>query len=88
MPVAIGDRRIQADSPSHRVFSLDARDLMNVRVVSSLSFDERQRPHWPSTDGSRIVMMNEPGPAAFRDAGSSRPAISRFGEADWPGTTP
>jgi hypothetical protein len=34
--------------------------------VSSVQFDERQRPHWLATDGSRMVMMNEPSPSAER----------------------
>jgi hypothetical protein len=34
--------------------------------VSSVSFDERQRPHWLAVDGSRIVVVNEPGQSAER----------------------
>ena len=41
-------------------------DLNNIRAVSSVSFDERQRPHWLATDGSRIVVVNEPAPTAER----------------------
>ena len=66
MPVVIGDFWIQANAPDHRVFALDIRDLDNVRAVSSVSFDERQRPHWLATDGSRIVVVNEPGATAER----------------------
>jgi len=66
MPVVVGDYWIQANAPEHRVFSLDVRDLGHVRPVSSVSFDERQRPHWLSTNGSRIVVVNEPGAAAER----------------------
>lgn len=66
MPVVIGDFWVQASAPDHRVFSLDIHDLAHVRPVSSLTFDNRQRPHWLSTDGSRIVMVNEPGPTAER----------------------
>lgn len=65
-PVVIGKYWIQADANHHRVFSLDVHDLKNVRVVSSVVFDDRQRPHWVATDGSRIVMVNEPGPTAER----------------------
>ena len=60
MPVVIGDYWVQASAANHRVFSLDVHDLKNVRTVSSVSFDERQRPHWLATDGSRIVVVNEP----------------------------
>ncbi|MDB4892428.1 MAG: hypothetical protein JWL61_4283 [Gemmatimonadetes bacterium] len=66
MPVVIGDYWVQANAPDHRVFSLDIHDLKNVRAVSSVSFDERQRPHWLATDGSRIVVVNEPAPTAER----------------------
>jgi hypothetical protein len=66
LPLVIGNYWIQSNAVSHRVFSLDVRDLSNVRTVSSVSFDERQRPHWLATDGSRIVVVNEPGPTAER----------------------
>jgi len=48
---------VSAHAADHRVFSLDVHDLKNVRRVSSVSFDERQRPHWLATDGSRIVVV-------------------------------
>jgi hypothetical protein len=66
MPVVIGDYWISAHAADHRVFSLDVRDVTSVRRVSSVSFDERQRPHWLATDGSRIVVVNEPGPTVER----------------------
>ena len=66
MPVVIGDFWVQANATDQRVFALDVRDLNNVKGVSSVSFDERQRPHWLATDGSRIVVVNEPGPTAER----------------------
>lgn len=67
MPVVIGGYWIQASAPDHRVFTLDVRDLQHVRAVSSVTFDERQRPHWLSTDGySRIVVVNEPAATAER----------------------
>lgn len=66
MPVVIGDTWVQAHAADHRVFALDIRDLNNVRTVSSVLFDERQRPHWLATDGSRIVVVNEPAPTAER----------------------
>jgi hypothetical protein len=66
MPVVVGDYWIQANAAAHRVFSLDLRDLDAVRPVSSVSFDERQRPHWLATDGSRIVVVNEPAATAER----------------------
>ncbi|HEY4132667.1 MAG TPA: hypothetical protein VGM50_18785, partial [Gemmatimonadaceae bacterium] len=66
MPVVIGNYWIQANAAAHYIFSLDVRDLRNVQRVSSVTLDERQRPHWLATDGSRIVVVNEPGPTAER----------------------
>jgi hypothetical protein len=66
MPVVIGDYWVQADAAGHRVFSLDVHDLKHVRSISSVAFDERQRPHWLATDGTRVVVVNEPGPTAER----------------------
>lgn len=66
MPLVIGDYWVQADAANHRVYSLDIHDLKNVRSVSSVAFDDKQRPHWLATDGSRIVVVNEPGPLAER----------------------
>ena len=66
MPVVIGDYWIQSNAATHRIYTLDVHDLSNVRVVSSVDFDERQRPHWLATDGSRIVVVNEPAPTAER----------------------
>jgi hypothetical protein len=66
VPVVIADYWVQASATDHRVFSLDIHDLTKVRPVSSISFDERQRPHWLATDGTRIVVVNEPVPLAER----------------------
>lgn len=65
-PVVVGNYWIQANAPEHTVFALDVSDLARVRNVSSVSFDERQRPHWLASDGSRVVMVNEPGQTAER----------------------
>lgn len=66
MPVVVGDYWIQAHAADHRVFSLDVSDLRNVRTLSSVSFDERQRPHWLAVSGSQILVVNEPVPSAER----------------------
>ena len=66
IPVVIGNYWIQASAATHGIFSLDVHDLTNVRTVSSVTLDERQRPHWLATDGSRIVVVNEPGPTSER----------------------
>lgn len=65
-PVVVGNYWVQAHAADHRVFALDVSDLGKVREVSSVQFDDRQRPHWVATDGARIVMVNEPGPTAER----------------------
>ena len=64
--MVIGNYWIQSIAATHRIFSMDVSDLKDVRVVSSVDFDERQRPHWLATDGSRIVVVNEPSPTAER----------------------
>jgi len=66
MPIVVGDYWIQASRSDPRVFSLDVHDLAHVRQVSSVSFDERQRPHWLASDGTRVVVVNEPGPTVER----------------------
>jgi hypothetical protein len=66
MPLVIGHYWIQANAATHRVFSLDVHDLTNVRAISSVTLDDRQRPHWLATDGSRIIVVNEPAPTAER----------------------
>ena len=65
-PIVVGNHWIQTNAPEHEVFSLDVSDLAHVRKVSSITFDERQRPHWVASDGSRVVVVNEPGPTAER----------------------
>jgi hypothetical protein len=66
MPVVIGDYWVQSNAATHRIYSLDVRDPAHVRPVSSVTLDERQRPHWLATDGTRIVVVNEPVAAAER----------------------
>ena len=95
MPVVIGDYWVQANAADHRVYSLDIHDLGHVRAVSSVSFDERQRPHWLATDGSRIVVVNEPVSTAERrmwmlsfDRATGRVALDpafRDADSDRPG---
>jgi len=66
MPLVMGKYWVQANAADHSVFSLDISDLKNVRRVSSVSSDEKQRPYWLATDGTRIVVVNEPSPTAER----------------------
>jgi hypothetical protein len=65
-PVVVGSYWVQANAVTHRIFSLDVRDPGNVRAASSVTLDDHQRPHWLATDGSRIVVVNEPSPTAER----------------------
>ena len=65
-PIVVGKYWIQTNAREHEVFALDVSDLAHVRKTSSVSFDERQRPHWVASDGSRVVVINEPGPTAER----------------------
>jgi hypothetical protein len=89
MPAVIGNYWVQAQAADHRVYSLDVSDLQHVRSISSVPFDARQRPHWLAVNGTRIVMVNEPGPTAERrmwmlklDRGTGRLAVdSAFRDA-------
>jgi hypothetical protein len=65
-PVVVGRYWIQANAGARRVFALDVSDLKNIRQTSSVPFDERQRPHWVATDGTRVAVANEPVAAAER----------------------
>lgn len=65
-PVVVGNYWVQTNAATHRIFSLDVRDPENVHAVSSVTLDDHQRPHWVATDGSRVVVVNEPGPTAER----------------------
>lgn len=65
-PIVVGRYWLQSNATQHEVFSLDVSDLAHVRKVSSVPFDERQRPHWLASDGRRVVVVNEPGASAER----------------------
>jgi hypothetical protein len=56
---------VQANAAGRRVFALDVSDLKNVREVSSVHFDDRQRPHWVASDGTRIVVKTPKHGAVF-----------------------
>ncbi len=59
-PVVLGSYWIQSNAGTREVVALDVRNPLRPRHVSSLSFDERQRPHWLASDGEKIVVVNEP----------------------------
>jgi hypothetical protein len=65
-PIVVGNYWIQANAAARRVFSLDVKDPSRISEVSSVSFDDRQRPHWVASDGTRVVVVNEPTPQAER----------------------
>lgn len=59
-PVVVGSYWIQANAGAQQVFALDVRDHDKVRMTSQVVFDARQSPHWVASDGSRIIVSNEP----------------------------
>jgi hypothetical protein len=58
VPLRIGHYWVQTLFSEHALAAYDISDLNNVREVSRLAFDEKQKPHWisESEDGSRIVL--------------------------------
>jgi hypothetical protein len=58
VPLRIGHYWIQTLFTTHAVAVYDISDLANIREVSRVSFDEKQKPHWISSteDGRRIVL--------------------------------
>lgn len=58
VPLRIGGFWIQTLSSAHALASYDLSDPSRLPEVSRLTFDEKQKPHWVSSDqnGGRIVM--------------------------------
>ena len=58
VPLRIGKYWVQTLSTTHALASFDLSDLAQIREVSRLTFDDRQKPHWIASDesGRRIVM--------------------------------
>ncbi len=58
VPLRIGHYWVQTLFTTHALAVYDLSDLANIREVSRVTFDEKQKPHWisASEDGSRIVL--------------------------------
>jgi len=58
VPLRIGHYWIQTMFTTHALVAYDISDLGNIREVSRVTFDDKQKPHWIATDadGKRIVL--------------------------------
>lgn len=58
VPLRLGQYWIQTLSSARAVAAYDISDLANIREVSRVTFDDKQKPHWiaAAPDGRRIVM--------------------------------
>jgi hypothetical protein len=58
VPLRIGHYWIQTMFTTHALVAYDISDLGDIREVSRVTFDDKQKPHWISADadGQRIVL--------------------------------
>jgi len=58
VPLRVGKYWVQTLFSAHAVASYDISDLANIREVSRVQFDDKQKPHWIAADssGRRIVL--------------------------------
>ena len=58
VPLVIGHYWVQTLFSAHALAAYDISDLANIREVSRLTFDDKQRPHWisPDVDNRRIIL--------------------------------
>jgi hypothetical protein len=58
VPLRIGRFWVQTLSTTHALASLDIGDLNQIREVSRVTLDDKQKPHWIAADesGRRIVL--------------------------------
>jgi hypothetical protein len=58
VPLRIGHYWVQAQSSVHALAAYDISDLAQIREVSRVTFDDKQKPHWiaADADGRRIVL--------------------------------
>ena len=58
VPLQIGHYWVQTLSSVHALAAYDISDLVHIREVSRLTFDDKQKPHWiaADVDGRRIVL--------------------------------
>ena len=59
VPLRIGHYWVQTLSTAHAVAAYDISDLTNIREVSRITFDDKQKPHWIAADmDNRRVVLN------------------------------
>jgi hypothetical protein len=58
VPLLIGHYWVQTLFSAHALAAYDISDLANIREVSRITFDDKQKPHWisPDTDNRRIIL--------------------------------
>ena len=58
VPLRVGHFWVQTLFSEHAIASYDISDLANIREVSRVSFDDKQKPHWISADADahRIIL--------------------------------
>jgi hypothetical protein len=58
VPLVIGHYWVQTLFSAHALATYDISDLTNIREVSRITFDDKQKPHWisPDVDNRRIVL--------------------------------
>jgi hypothetical protein len=58
VPLLIGHYWAQTLFSAHALATYDISDLANIREVSRLTFDDKQKPHWisPDVDNRRIIL--------------------------------
>jgi hypothetical protein len=58
VPLRIGHYWVATLSSAHALATYDISDLANIREVSRLTFDDKQKPHWisPEADNRRIIL--------------------------------
>jgi len=59
VPLRIGKYWVQTLFSAHALASYDISDLTNIREVSRLQFDDKQKPHWIAADRTnRRIILN------------------------------
>jgi hypothetical protein len=59
VPLRIGHYWIQTLFSAHALASYDISDLGNIREVSRITFDDKQKPHWITADETnRRILLN------------------------------
>jgi hypothetical protein len=59
VPLRTGHYWVATLTSVHALAAYDISDLANIREVSRITFDEKQRPHWISADAdNRRIVMN------------------------------